>query len=64
MANETKNKVETGQWLEALIDYSFTQSIILEKTCNVDFYNILIKKKCNSSLSLKDLLFFNEGISF
>lgn len=64
MANDTRNKIETGQWREALIDYSFTQSIISEKTCNIDFYNILTKRKCNSSLLPKDLLFFNEGISF
>ncbi|XP_050457994.1 retinoid-inducible serine carboxypeptidase-like [Cataglyphis hispanica] len=58
-ANDTRNKIETGQWLEALIDFSFTQSLILEKTCNIDFYNILTKRKCDHLLP-QELLFFNE----
>ncbi|XP_029671035.1 retinoid-inducible serine carboxypeptidase-like [Formica exsecta] len=62
-ANSTKDKIEKGQWTEALIDCSYTQAIISEKTCNVDVYNILTKKKCNSSLvSPQNVLLFDEDM--
>ncbi|XP_070150580.1 retinoid-inducible serine carboxypeptidase [Polyergus mexicanus] len=62
-ANSTKDKIEKGQWTEALVDCSYTQAIILEKTCNVDVYNILTKKKCNSSLvSPQNVLLFDEDM--
>ncbi|XP_050458000.1 retinoid-inducible serine carboxypeptidase-like isoform X1 [Cataglyphis hispanica] len=58
-ANYTRYKIETRQWQEAFVDYSYTQSIISEKTCNIDFYNILTKWKCDHLLP-QELLFFNE----
>ncbi|KAL6430080.1 hypothetical protein ACFW04_007699 [Cataglyphis niger] len=62
VASNIRNKIETGLWPEAFIAYSYTLNVILEKTCNIDFYNILTKKKCISSLSLKDLLFFEDAL--
>ncbi|XP_029680616.1 retinoid-inducible serine carboxypeptidase-like isoform X1 [Formica exsecta] len=46
-ANETRDKIETGQWREATNYWAYTQTIVLEKTYNVDFYNILTKQKWN-----------------
>lgn len=60
-ANDTRYKIETSQWQEALVDFSYTQSIISEKTCNIDVFNILTKRKCDH-LSPQELLFLNEGI--
>ncbi|KAL6430083.1 hypothetical protein ACFW04_007700 [Cataglyphis niger] len=58
-ANDTRNKIETGQWQEALADCTYTQSITSETTCNIDFFNILTKTKCDHLLP-QELLFFNE----
>ncbi|XP_070160029.1 retinoid-inducible serine carboxypeptidase-like [Polyergus mexicanus] len=46
-ANETRDKIKTDQWREATNYWAYTQTIVLEKTYNVDFYNILTKQKWN-----------------
>ncbi|XP_029671006.1 retinoid-inducible serine carboxypeptidase-like [Formica exsecta] len=59
-ANSTKDKVEKDQWLEAFHCCLYTSSIIFEKTCDLNIYNILTRKKCNSSiLSSQNVLSFD-----
>lgn len=48
-AQITRNNVELGRWIQATIAWSNTQWVVIEKTYNVDFYNILTKT--NPSLS-------------
>lgn len=59
-ANSTRDKVEKGQWQEAFEHFVYTLAIISNKTCDIDLYNILTKKRCNSYLSRKS--FYDEGI--
>ncbi|XP_050456728.1 retinoid-inducible serine carboxypeptidase-like isoform X2 [Cataglyphis hispanica] len=59
-ANETRDKIETGQWREATNYWGYTQTIVLKKTYNVDFYNILTKQKWNYyHLSPQNILSFD-----
>ncbi|XP_029671008.1 retinoid-inducible serine carboxypeptidase-like isoform X2 [Formica exsecta] len=60
-ANNTRDKIETGQWQAATLHCIYTRDLILEKTYDVDIYNILTKKKWNYSyLSPQDVLSFDE----
>jgi len=43
-AQKVKNNVELGNWRSATQEWSNTEMIILEKTDNIDFYNILTKQ--------------------
>lgn len=62
-ANETRDKIETDQWREATNYWAYTQTIVLKKTYNVDFYNILTKQKWNYyHLSPQNILSFDGGI--
>ncbi|XP_032680905.1 retinoid-inducible serine carboxypeptidase-like [Odontomachus brunneus] len=47
-AKETESKVKTNQWAMATQYYAYTQNIILQKTYDVDFYNVLTKKTFES----------------
>ncbi|XP_012228327.1 retinoid-inducible serine carboxypeptidase-like [Linepithema humile] len=61
-AKITKDKVENNQW-EAATDYwAYTQGIVLQKTYNVDFYNILTKISYSglNLSSTQDVLFFDK----
>lgn len=59
-AQITRSKVELGKWTEATAAWSDTQEVVLEKTYNVDFYNILIK---TSYLSTEeDASFLSRGV--
>lgn len=63
-AKITKDKVESGQW-EAATDYwAYTQSIVLQKTYNVDFYNILTKINYSRKnlLSAQNVFSFDKGM--
>ncbi|XP_070529256.1 retinoid-inducible serine carboxypeptidase isoform X2 [Cardiocondyla obscurior] len=42
-AQITNKQVENGKWTQATIAWSNTQGVVLQKTHNVDFYNILTK---------------------
>ncbi|XP_046389551.1 retinoid-inducible serine carboxypeptidase-like [Ischnura elegans] len=42
-AESTKNDVEQQNWEQATNDWSYTESVVLQETDNVDFYNILYK---------------------
>lgn len=46
-ARITRNSVELNKWTQATLDWSDTQRVVLQKTYNVDFYNILTKRKSN-----------------
>ncbi|KAM0736646.1 Retinoid-inducible serine carboxypeptidase [Formica fusca] len=60
-ANNTRDKIETGQWQAATLHCIYTRDLVLEKTYDVDIYNILKKKKWNYSyLSPQDVLSFDE----
>ncbi|KYM75660.1 Retinoid-inducible serine carboxypeptidase [Atta colombica] len=43
-AQKVKNNVELGNWRSATQEWSNTEMVILEKTDNIDFYNILTKQ--------------------
>ncbi|CAL1686270.1 unnamed protein product [Lasius platythorax] len=59
-AKITKNKVETGEWETATNYWAYTQSVVLETTYNVDFYNILEKiKYSNYQLSPQSVLYYD-----
>lgn len=46
-AQITRKKVERGEWTQATQEWSNTQRVVLQKTYNVDFYNILTKRGSN-----------------
>lgn len=46
-ARMTKDKTDTEKWKLATQYWAYTQNVVLEKTCNVDFYNILTKRRCS-----------------
>ncbi|EFN79693.1 Retinoid-inducible serine carboxypeptidase [Harpegnathos saltator] len=58
-AKETENKVKTGQWKAATQYWAYTQSVVLTKTYNVDFYNILSKIRKVNSITAQDTLSFD-----
>ncbi|KMQ92843.1 retinoid-inducible serine carboxypeptidase, partial [Lasius niger] len=59
-AKITKNKVETDEWKTATNYWAYTQSVVLETTYNVDFYNILEKiKYSNYQLSPQSVLYYD-----
>lgn len=65
-AKQVKDKVETDKWQEATNYWAYTQTIVLEKTYNVDFYNILTKRRylssCCTHLSPQNVLTLDGGI--
>lgn len=63
-AKITKDKVENNQWKAATDYWAYTQSVVLQKTYNVDFYNILTKRNYSglNLSSTQDIFFFDKGI--
>lgn len=65
-AHMTKHYVDIGEWKLSTQHWSYTQSVVLQETHNIDFYNILTKRRKDDSklnhLSPQDVLSFNEGI--
>lgn len=62
-AQITKSKVKLGKWTQATAAWSNTQGVVLEKTYNVDFYNILTKRNLDSyHSSTKNASFLSRGI--
>lgn len=64
VAKQVEDKVKTDKWQEATNYWAYTQTIVLEKTYNVDFYNILTKRRYLSSYHLvpQNVLTLDGGI--
>ena len=60
LAQETKNAVDKGQWTEATYLWSATESIVVEATNNIDFYNVLNKVNPISNYKIRK---YSEGIN-
>jgi len=60
-AQITKNKIELGSWIQATTEWAKTQEVVLQETYNVDFYNILTKKRWYH-LSARDASFLFKGM--
>lgn len=63
-AKLAENKVKIGQWEAATQYWAYTQSVVLQNTYNVDFYNILTKitgQRLKHNLKAQDVLSFDGG---
>jgi len=61
-AQITRNKIELGSWTQATKEWAKTQQVVLQKTYNVDFYNILTKRNPSYRLSARDASFLFRGM--
>ncbi|RLU26384.1 hypothetical protein DMN91_000178 [Ooceraea biroi] len=62
-AQKTKNQIDSGEWKVATEYWAQTQSVVFKETCNIDFYNILTKIRCQDSTLynvLDDVQSFDE----
>ena len=62
-ALETKKAVESNHWTDATELWSATENVIYQATNNIDFYNILNKKK-GTSLRLQKFRGLDKLITF